>query len=212
MRAKSLILVMSLLCISFMIASAQGVQIKSSASDVLYRGVKNPVSIVAKGNDGVMPSISDGAKIYSGKVSGFDGQYVVEITDPDVKSVKISFGEATSEFKVQGLPTPAITIGGYKVGDEVPVSVFSKSAQLDAVIDDANFPFKDVKYTVTQFTYMKEADGITSSHVVTGNKIPADILKDIKKKSSGDSIAFIGIKVSTPTGQRNAPGYTAKLK
>ena len=212
MRAKSLILVMSLLCISFMVAKAQGVQIKSSASDVLYRGVKNPVLVVAMGNDGVMPSISDGAKIYSGNVPGFDGQYVVEITDPDVKSVKISFGEATSEFKVLGLPTPAITIGGYKVGDEVPVSVFSKSAQLDAVIDDANFPFKDVKYTVTQFTYMKEADGITSSHVVTGNKIPADILKDIKKKSSGDSIAFIGIKVSTPTGQRNAPGYTAKLK
>ena len=212
MRAKSLILVMSLLCISFMIASAQGVQIKSSASDVLYRGMKNPVSITVKGNDGVMPSVSNGAKIYSGKVAGFDGQYVVEITDSEVKSVKISFGEATSEFKVLNVPYPTISIGGYKSGDNVPMSVFSKSAQLDAVIDDANFPFKDVEYTVTQFTYMKEADGITSAQVVTGNKIPADILKDIKKKSSGDSIAFIGIKVSTPAGPKNAPGFTAKLK
>ena len=55
MRAKNLILVMSLLCISFMVAKAQSVQIKSSASDVFYRGVKNPVLIETKGNDGVMP-------------------------------------------------------------------------------------------------------------------------------------------------------------
>ena len=211
MRAKSVILVMALLCLSFMAGKAQSVQVKNSAFDVLYRGVKNPVSIVSCSNDGV-PSISSGAKIYSGNVPGFDGQYVVEITDPDVKSVKISFGEATSEFKVLGLPTPAITIGGYKVGDEVPVSVFSKSAQLDAVIDDANFPFKDVEYTVTQYSYMTEANGITSSHVVNGNKLTEEFLKDIKKKRSGDKIMFIGIKVSTPTGQRNAPVYTAKLK
>jgi len=212
MRAKSLILVMSLLCISFMVAKAQSVQIKSSASDVLYRGVKNPVSILAKGNDGVMPSISDGAKIYSGKVSGFDGQYVVEITDPNVKSVTISVGEVSTQFKVLELPVPTIKIGEYWSGGEIPKSVFTSSTQLDAVIGDVNFPFKDVEYTVTQFTYMKEADGITSSHVVTGNKIPADILKDIKKKSSGSSIAFIGIKVSTPAGPRNAPTFTAELE
>lgn len=203
---------MSLLCISFMVAKAQSVQIKSSASDVLYRGVKNPVLIVAKGNDGVMPSISDGAKIYSGKVSGFEGQYVVEITDPDVKSVKISVGEVSTQFRVLNLPTPTIKIGEYWSGNEIPKSVFTNSTQLDAVIDDVNFPFKDVEYTVTQYSYMTEANGITSSHVVNGNKLTEELLKDIKKKRSGDKIMFIGIKVSTPAGPRNAPGYTAKLK
>ncbi len=211
MRAKSVILVMALLCLSFMTGKAQSVQVKNSAVDVLYRGVKNPVSIVTCANDGV-PSISSGAKIYSGNVPGFDGQYVVEITDPNVKSVTISVGEVSTQFKVLELPVPTIKIGEYWSGGEIPKSVFTSSTQLDAVIGDVNFPFKDIEYTVTQFTYMKEADGITSSHVVTGNKIPADILKDIKKKSSGSSIAFIGIKVSTPAGPRNAPTFTAELK
>jgi hypothetical protein len=194
-----------------MMAKAQNVQVKNSAVDVLYRGVKNPVSIVTCSNDGV-PSISSGAKIYSGNVPGFEGQYVVEITDPDVKSVTISVGEGSTQFKVFNLPTPTIKIGGYWSGDEIPKSVFTNSTQIDAVINDVNFPFKDVEYTVAQFTYMKEEDGITSAQVVTGNKIPAEILNDIKKKSSGSSIAFIGIKVSTPAGQRNAPGFTAELK
>ena len=211
MRAKNLILVVSLLCFSFMMAKAQNVQVKNSAVDVLYRGVKNPVSIVTCSNDGV-PSISSGAKIYSGNVSGFEGQYVVEITDPNVKSVTISVGDVSTQFKVLELPTPTIKIGEYWSGGEIPKSVFTSSTQLDAVIGDVNFPFKDVEYTVTQFTYMKEEDGITSSHVVNGNKLTEELLKDIKKKRSGDKIMFIGIKVSTPAGPRNAPGFTAELK
>ena len=211
MRAKNLILVVSLLCISFMMAKAQSVQIKNSAVDVLYRGVKNPVSIVTCANDGV-PSISNGAKIYSGNVPGFEGQYVVEITDPDVKSVTISMGEVSTQFKVLNLPMPTIKIGGYRCGDEIPKSVFTNSTQLDAIIDDVNFPFKDVEYTVTQYSYMTEANGITSSHVVNGNKLTEELLKDIKKKHSGDKIMFIGIKVATPAGPRNAPGFVAELK
>lgn len=211
MRAKNLILVVSLLCFSFMMAKAQNVQIKNSAVDVLYRGVKNPVSIVTCSNDGV-PSISSGAKIYSGNVSGFEGQYVVEITDPNVKSVTISVGDVSTQFKVLELPTPTIKIGEYWSGGEIPKSVFTSSTQLDAVIGDVNFPFKDVEYTVTQFTYMKEEDGITSSHVVNGNKLTEELLEDIKKKRSGDKIMFIGIKVSTPAGPRNAPCFTAELK
>ncbi len=88
-----------------MMANAQSVQIKGSASDVFYRGVKNPVLVVAGTNDGA-PSISSGAKIYSEKVSGFEGQYVVEITDPDVKSVTISVGNVSTQFKVLSLPVP----------------------------------------------------------------------------------------------------------
>ncbi len=208
---KNLILVVSLLCFSFMMANAQGVQIKNSAVNVLYQGVKNPVSIVNCAND-VAPTISNGAKIYSGQVPGFDGQYVVEITDPNVKSVTISVGETSCKFNVLNLPMPTITIGGYRVGDEIPKSVFTKSTKIDASIGDVNFPFKDVEYTVAQFTYMKEEDGITSTQFVTGNEIPADILADIKKKSSGSTIMFIGIKVSTPAGVRNAPAFSAKLK
>ena len=211
MRAKNLILVVSLLCFSFMMANAQSVQIKNSAVDVLYRGVKNPVSIVNCANDGE-PSISSGAKIYSGQVTGFDGQYVVEITDSDVKSVTITVGGVSTQFKVLNLPTPTITIGGYRVGDEIPKSVFTKSTKIDAVISDVNFPFKDVECTVAYFTYMKEEGGITSTQYVTGNEIPAEILADIKKKSSGSTIMFIGIKVSTPAGVRNAPVFTATLK
>jgi len=195
-----------------MVVKAQKVQIKSSASDVFYRGVKNPVSIVASGYEGVEPSVSSGAKIYPGNVSGYEGQYVVEITDKDVKSVRISFGKASAKFKVLNIPYPTITVGGYKSGDDIPKSVFSSKLKLDATVGDGDFPFKEDECMVASFVYMKEADGITSSMVVTGNEIPAEILEDIKNKPSGSPVFFIGIKVSTPLGSKSAPGFKASLK
>ena len=110
------------------------------------------------------------------------------------------------------VPSPIITIGGYKSGDDVPKAAIKGSPRLDAVLEGGFFPFKDVKYTVTSFTYMKEVRGVTSSQVVSGNTIPGDILSDISKKASGSSISFIGIKVSTPSGPRNAPDFAARLK
>lgn len=191
--------------------------ISATACNIFYRGLQNPVSVAASGYTGATPSASGGATIKQGKVAGYEGEYVVTVTDPSVKEVTISVSAegknvGSQKFKVMNVPTPVIQIGGYKSGDDVPKQVFRSSPRLDAVLEGGFFPFKDIKYTVTSFTYMKEVRGVTSSQVVSGNTIPGDVLSDISKKASGSSISFIGIKVSSPSGPRNAPGFAARLK
>ena len=190
----------------------KSVAISATACNIFYRGLKNPVSVAASGFGSVAPSITAGAKIYSGKVPGYEGEYIVEVTDGSTKEVTISAGGQSQKFKVMNVPSPIITIGGYKSGDDIPKAAIKGSPRLDAVLEGGFFPFKDVKYAVTSYTYMKEVRGVTSSQVVSGNAIPGDILSDISKKASGSSISFIGVKVSSPSGVRNAPGFAARLK
>ena len=110
------------------------------------------------------------------------------------------------------VPSPVIQIGGYKSGEDLPKASIKGSTRLDEILEGGFFPFKDIKYTVTSFTYMMEVRGVASSKTVSGNTIPADILSDISKKASGSTISFVSIKVSSPSGPRNAPGFTARLK
>ena len=184
----------------------------------IYKGLQNPLSVAASGYNNINVSATGGATITKGKVAGYEGEYIVTVpAGSQTKEVTInvsadgkSVGHQT--FKVMNVPSPIITIGGYKSGDDVPKAAIKGSPRLDAVLEGGFFPFKDVKYTVTSFTYMKEVSGVTSSQVVSGNTIPGDILSDISKKASGSSISFIGIKVSTPSGPRNAPDFAARLK
>jgi len=189
----------------------KSVAISATACNVFYRGLKNPVSVAATGFGGATPSISGGAKIYSGKVPGYEGEYVVEITDPNTKEVTISAGGQSQKFKVLNVPSPAIKIGGYGSGEAVPKAAL-RSITLSAQLEGGFFPFKDVKYSVVSFTYMKEVRGVVSAQNVSGNVVPADIIQDIAKKPSGATISFINIKVSSPSGVRNAPGYTISVK
>lgn len=192
--------------------------ISATACNIFYKGLQNPVSVSASGYTNINVSITGGATITKGKMAGYEGEYIVNIpascTSKEV-TVNVSaegknVGHQT--FKVMNVPSPVIQIGGYKSGDDVPKAAIKGSPRLDAVLEGGFFPFKDVKYAVTSFTYMKEVRGVTSSQVVSGSTIPGDILSDISKKASGSSISFIGIKVSSPSGTRNAPGFAARLK
>ena len=181
------------------------------ATCILYRGIKNPVTIVASGLKGAKPTISSGAKIYSGNVSGYDGEYIIEVTDPNVKEVTVSANGRVQKFRVLNVPTPVITIGGYSTGEDVPKAVFKSASKIYAVPSGGFFPYV-CNYSVLSYTYMKENRGVVTSYHVTGNDIPKEILDDISKKPSGAVISFVGIKISTPSGVRNTPGFTVKLK
>ena len=189
-----------------------------TACNIFYRGIQNPLSVKASGYDNFNVTVSGGASITKGKLAGYDGDYIVTIpAENQTKEVVVginvdgkSIGQQT--FKVINVPTPTICIGGYKNGSDLPKSVIKSSPRLDAVLDDGFLPFNNVKYTVTSFTYLKDVRGVTTSQVVSGNTIPGDILSDISKKASGASVAFVGINISTPSGQTQTLGYVARLK
>ncbi len=202
---------------SFAVATSS-TTISASACNIFYRGLQNPLSVAASGYTDISVSATGGATVTKGKLAGYEGDYIVTIpagnTTKEV-TINVSSGGksvGSQKFKVMNVPSPVIQIGGYKSGDDVPKAAFRSSPRLDAVLEGGFFPFKDVKYSVISFTYMKEVRGVTSSQVVSGNTIPGDVLSDISKKASGSSISFIGIKVSSPSGTRNAPGFAARLK
>lgn len=186
------------------------VTIVATGCNVLYRGIKNPISITVCDDSEVVPSITDGAKIYRGQVLGCEGEYIVEITSPDLKNVLITAGGRSVKFVVMDLPTATIKIGGYRSGAHIPRDVIMKSERLDAEIEGF-FPYSDIKYVVSQFSFLLEKDGITTSYPVEGGEIPKEMKSYIKDLPSGTLVAIIGIKVSTPVGLQYAPAMTFTL-
>jgi len=190
--------------------------ISASACNIFYRGMQNPVSVAASGYTNINVSASGGATITKGKVPGYEGEYIVTVNDKSVKEVTISVSAegknvGSQKFRVMGVPTPVITIGGYKSGEDIPKTKIKNSPRLDAVLEGGFFPFTDVKYTVTSYTYSMEVRGVTSSKTVNGNAIPSDIVADIMKKPAGSSISFLGVRVSSPSGEKKT-SFSAKLQ
>lgn len=192
--------------------------ISATACNIFYKGLQNPLSVSASGYTNISVTATGGASITKGKVPGYEGEYIVTIpAGTTAKEVTINVSAEGKNvghqtFKVMNVPSPVIQIGGYKSGEDLPKASIKGSPRLDAILEGGFFPFKDIKYTVTSFTYMMEVRGVASSKTVSGNTIPADILSDISKKASGSTISFVSIKVSSPSGPRNAPGFTARLK
>lgn len=192
--------------------------ITATAGNIFYRGIQNPLSVAISGRKDYEVQATGGAVVTEGKVAGFEGNYIVTVpAECQAKEIIININAdgkniCRKTFKVLNVPNPVIAIGGYKNGSDLPKSAINGSPRLDAVLEDGFFPFKDIKYSVTSFTYLKEVRGVTSSQVISGNVIPGDIISDMSKKASGSSISFIGIKVSSPSETNTVLGYTARVK
>jgi len=196
--------------------------IAAPEGNILYRGLKNPISAVTTDYKDITLSASEGASVTKGKISKnngeyYDGEYIVTIEDLSIHEVTITISSdgkniGNQKFKVMNTPTPVITIDHqYRNGYYIPKSAIKTNSKLDAVIENCYFPY-DLKYTVTSFSYITEIRGVTKKIYVEGNIIPNDILDDISKKAAGSVITFVDIEVSTPSGTINAGGFVATLK
>jgi len=194
--------------------------ISASAWNIFYRGVQNPVSVAASGYTNINVTASGGASITKGKVPNpdggfFEGEYIVTVPQ-GVNEVTINVSAegknlGSQKFRVKNTPSPAILLSGYKSGDAISKGAIKANPRFEAKIEGGVFPF-NVNYSVVSYAYMTEVRGVTTKKTGNSNALTSEILADLQTKKPGTTISFMDIKVSSPTGTRSAPGFTARIQ
>ena len=121
--------------------------VSTPQTNVLYRGVENPICIAATGysNEDLVVTVSDGAQIMktennyfitvSGKLKSFITLTVSVMEGEDVKEL------SKTEIRVLDVPAPMVLVCGvYKDGSNIPKAAIKANPHLIVKIGDSNFP------------------------------------------------------------------------
>ena len=190
-----------------------GVVVSPTKMNVLYRGVKNPISISVPGvaPELVKPSLQGGSLRPDAKAG--KGNYIAEVKGGSTAKVIVSaevdgkqrkMGEF--EFRVKDVPPPTATIAGTEGG---LVSANRLAAAPTVIPKMKNFDF-ELFYKVTKFdlVYQVGTDLITKN--VVGRKIPVDAIGQIKRLKKGSRVYIENIKaIMLDENNRPAPGVKA---
>jgi len=191
-----------------------GVVVSPTKMNVLYRGVKNPISISVPGvaPENVTPTL-DGGKLSPDSKAG-KGNYIAEVTGGTTAKVRVSakiegklrpMGDF--EFRVKEVPNPVGTIAGIQEGI---VSANRLAAAPTVIPKMENFDF-ELFFRTTRFdlVYQVGTDLITKN--VTGASIPADALDQIKRLRKGSRVFIENINaVMLDENNQPAAGGTPK--
>ena len=191
-----------------------GVVVSPTKMNVLYRGVKNPISISVPGvaPELVKPSLQGGT-LRPDAAAG-KGNYIAEVAGGSTAKVIVSaevdgkqrkMGEF--DFRVKDVPPPVATIAGVEEG---LVSANRLAAAPTVIPKMQNFDF-ELFFKVTKFdlVYQVGTDLITTN--VTGSSIPANALSQISRLKKGSRIYIENISaVMLDENNRPAAGVTPK--
>ncbi|WP_306353177.1 gliding motility protein GldM [Flavobacterium sp. '19STA2R22 D10 B1'] len=166
--------------------------ISADKMNVVYRGVKNPMSISFAG-------VADNSVTASGpglSKSGASGKYVMDVTTVQGREVTINVtgklpdGKTVSDkktFRVKGIPSPVGTIRAESGTVKGPKSSLEIST-VGAKLEDFDF---EIGLSVTGFAI--KASG-QPTVIVSGNKLDARAKAAISKAGRGDVIIISEIK------------------
>lgn len=191
-----------------------GVVVSPTKMNVLYRGVKNPISISVPGvaPELVKPSLQGGT--LRPDASAGKGNYIAEVAGGSTAKVIVSaevegkqrkMGEF--EFRVKDVPPPVATIAGVEEG---LISANRLAAAPTVIPKMKNFDF-ELFFKVTKFdlVYQVGTDLITTN--VNGSSIPANALNQIKRLKKGSRVYIENISaVMLDENNRPAAGVTPK--
>jgi gliding motility-associated protein GldM len=191
-----------------------GVVVSPTKMNVLYRGVKNPVSVSVPGvaPELVKPSLTGGTLRPDAKAG--KGNYIAEVKGGSTAKVIVSaevdgkqrkMGEF--EFRVKDVPAPVATIAGTKGGLVSP----NRLAAAPTVIPKMeNFDF-ELFFKVTKFDLVYQVGTDLMTKPVVGSKIPPDAVAQIKRLKKGSRVYIENIKaVMLDENNRPAAGVTPK--
>jgi gliding motility-associated protein GldM len=191
-----------------------GVVVSPTKMNVLYRGVKNPISISVPGvpHENVVATL-EGGSLRADAASG-KGNYIAEVAGGSTAKVKVSAkldGKTRPmgdfEFRVKEVPPPVGTIAGVQEGI---VSANRLAAAPTVIPKMENFDF-ELYFRTTRFdlVYQVGTDLITKN--VTGASIPADALEQIKRLRKGSRVFIENISaVMLDDNKQPASGVTPK--
>jgi gliding motility-associated protein GldM len=189
-----------------------GVVVSPTKMNVLYRGVKNPISISVPGvaPELVKPSITNGSLRPDPKAG--KGNYIAEVKGESTAMVNVSAeidGKSRAmgkfEFRVKSVPPPIATIAGTEGG---LVSANRLAAAPTVIPKMKDFDF-ELYYRVTKFDLVYQVGTDLITKPVTGSKIPNDALDQIKRLRKGSRVYIENVKAIMLDENNNpAPGVT----
>jgi len=189
-----------------------GVVVSPTKMNVLYRGVKNPISISVPGiaPELVKPSLQGGS--LSPDASAGKGNYIAEVKGGSTAMVIVSaevdgkqrkMGEF--EFRVKDVPAPVASIAGVEEG---LVSANRLAASPTVIPKMKNFDF-ELFFKVTKFDLVYQVGTDLLTKQVTGSSIPPGDLDQIKRLKKGSRVYIENIKaIMLDENNRPASGVT----
>lgn len=189
-----------------------GVVVSPTKMNVLYRGVKNPISISVPGvaPELVRPSLQGGTLVPDSKAG--KGNYIAEvkggntakvIVSAEVDGVQRKMGEF--EFRVKSVPAPTATIAGSEGG---LISANRLAAAPTVIPKMKDFDF-ELFYKVTKFDLVYQVGTDLITKPVNGSSIPPDALDQIKRLKKGSRVYIENAKaIMLDENNRPASGVT----
>jgi hypothetical protein len=180
--------------------------ISADKMNVLYIGVDNPISVAVTG----IPSDKISVKMDDGKITGSNGEYVVNVGTPEDVKIEVfaemENGEKKSfppvVFRVKRVPDPVAYFAGKKGEDFISKTELEKTDKVEVRMD--NFDF-DLHYEVTSFNMLVQV-GNDSKILSSGSNLITDEMKKIMSElPSGSRIIIENFRVNGPD-TRTIPG------
>ncbi|MCF8465511.1 MAG: hypothetical protein K9G41_11760 [Flavobacteriales bacterium] len=191
-----------------------GVVVSPTKMNVLYRGVKNPVSISVPGvaPENVKASLTGGTLTPDN--SAGKGNFIAEVKSGSEAIVKVNaeidgkvrpMGEF--KFRVKEVPNPVAMIGGINEG---PISSSKLAAAPTVIPKMENFDF-ELYFKVTSFTLVYQVGTDLIESPITGSAIPPDKIAQIQRLKKGSKIYIENISaIMLDESNKPATGATPK--
>ena len=188
----------------------RSVTVSADKMNVLYRGVENPVSVVAAGIPSDEMRVSGTGVVLEKKANG---KFVAKPGKANRATITVSGGglaPTAFEYRVKSIPDPKVKLGNL-TGGTIPVAHFQ--AQLGLIPHLENFDF-NVKAKIQSFELVRIRKGDAASAVNRGGRYGSKAKRLIENARRGDIFYFDEIKVHCPGDDhdRKMPGLIFNLK
>jgi gliding motility-associated protein GldM len=191
-----------------------GVVVSPTKMNVLYRGVKNPISVSVPGvaPENVLATLEGGKLSPDSKLG--KGNFIAEVAGGTSAKVKVSAkvdGKTRPmgdfEFRVKEVPNPVGLIAGVKEG---LISANRLAASPNVIPKMENFDF-ELFFKTTKFDLVFQVGTDLITKNVTGSSIPPDALEQIKRLKKGSRVFIENISaVMLDENNQPAAGVTPK--
>ena len=169
--------------------------ISADKMNVVYRGVKNPMTISIPG----VPSINANAPGLS--KAGGTGKYVMDVTSLKQREVKINVSGKlngktianTKTFRIKDIPRPVGTVRGEDGAVKMGKSALAIST-IGAILPDFDF---NLKLNVTGFKIKVPGQPTVR---VSGSKLNSQAKSALKRAKRGESVQIFDINAKLATG------------
>lgn len=188
----------------------RSVTVSADKMNVLYRGVQNPISVVAAGIPSADMRVSGTGVDLEKKANG---KFVAVPQKTNRAKITVSGGglsPTTFEYRVKRIPDPTVKLGNL-LGGNLPVSHFK--AQKGLIPHLENFDF-DVRAKIQSFELVRIRKGDAATAKNTGGKYGTQAQRLVDNAKRGDIFYFNEIEVHCPgdDNNRDMPGLIFNLK